>query len=219
MGSRSPFPVLAFLLLALPFVAKPSAAEETSAPPTKPSHALCWRGKPLPECRSFLITEMGVLARLDHASSEPDSRIVVMFDLGWMKNVSRREAIGFSGYALSGDTSRLGLRGRYRRWLSRHTAIDISPGILLSGENSAIDYDPPGFVVGASANLGDLIALTLEAEWSHYRDYGSGLSTSYDTRSEVSWRGGAKLGSALGVAGSAVLFGLLIYIVSTGLLE
>lgn len=228
---KAPVWIAGLLAASLLVAANPSAAEETPASPEKPTspethapekpaHALCWRGKPLAECRSFLITEMGLLVQMNRNTSNLYAESVVLtFDLGWMKNVKPREAIGFSGYALAGDVSRLGIRGRYRRWLTRHTAIDVSPGILLSGENTVTNFQAPGFVLGTTANLGDLIALTLEAEWSQYRDYGSGLTTTYGTGSDVTWRGGAKLGSALGVAGTAALFALVFYLASTGAFE
>jgi hypothetical protein len=217
VSGKVPVWMACVLLAPLLLAANPGAAEEMPATPEKPAHALCWRGKPLAECRSFLITEMGLLAQLNETTSNQyGDGVSLSFELGWMKNVSPREAIGFSGYALASDVSRMGVRGRYRRWLSRRTAIDVSPGILLSGENSATNFKAPGFVLGTSANLGDLLALTLEAEWSQYRDYGDGLTTSYETGSDVTFRGGAKLGSALGVVGTAALFALFFYWASQG---
>lgn len=181
--------------------------------------ALTWRGRPRAETGSFLITEFGVLTRIDHYPYiGGDSRMAFSFDLGWMKNISESGAVGFSGYALVSDpTSRLGLRARYRRWLSRRTSIDISPGILLSGEDSGIEYDPPGFVLGTTLNAGDLVALTVDAE------YAKNLDLVHDTpplqwekRTDVAWRAGAKLGSGLGLLGTAGLFGLVLAIGLSG---
>jgi len=183
----------------------------------KPGHGLCWRGKP--ECGSFVITEMGALYRLDDYPFQGDpSRIYLTFDAGFMKNLSKRHAVGLTGYALAGgDISRLGIRPRYRRWLSHNSSVDISPGILVSGEDPAFDYDAPGFVFGASLNEGDLVALTLETEYARYREYGDPPNVSqYQSRSDWTIRGGAKLGSALGLAGTAALFALFIYVASTG---
>ena len=176
-------------------------------------HALCWRGHPAPECRSFLITEFGILGRIDNYPFQSgESRVAFTFDLGWMKNVSDRDAVGFSGYAFASDPSaRLGIRGRYRRWLSRNTSVDLSPGVLLSGEDNIIDYDPPGLILGATLNGSDLVSLTVETEYSRFKDYGDGPFNP-KSRSDVSWRAGAKLGSGLGVAGAAALFGLFLYI-------
>ena len=181
--------------------------------------ALTWRGRPLAETRSFMITEFGVLARIDdYPYGGDDSRIQFSFDLGWMKNISPRDAVGGSGYAVVSDpTTRLGLRARYRRWLSRGSSIDVSPGVLLGGEDSAIEYDPPGFVLGATLNAGDLVALTVDAE------YAKNLDLVHDTpplqwekRTDVAWRAGAKLGSGLGLLGAAGLFGLVLYIGLSG---
>jgi hypothetical protein len=170
----------------------------------KPGHALCWRGKP--ECGSFVVTEMGALYRLDDYPFPVDVEpLVFSFDVGWMKNLDRRRAVGVTGYALANDDfTRFGIRPRYRRWLSQNTSLDISPGILLAGEDPDITYDPPGFVFGVTANAQDLIAVTLEAECARYRTYDvftgeSGAPTDWTVR------GGAKLGSGLGVVGAAIL--------------
>lgn len=182
-------------------------------------HALCWRGHPRAECRSFLITEFGVLSRLDeYPFQKGASRIAITFDAGWMKNVSERDAVGVSGHALTSDPmQRIGIRARYRRWLSRSVAFDVTPGVLLSGEDNLIDYDPPGFVLGAALNAGDLAAVTVETEYSRYRDYGSAtIPLTARTRSDVTWRAGAKLGSGLGVLGAAALAGLVLYIGLSG---
>jgi len=181
--------------------------------------ALTWRGRPLAETRSFMITEFGVLERIDdYPYLGGDSRIAISFDLGWMKNISERGAVGFSGYALVSDpTTRMGIRGRYRRWLSRKTSIDISPGVLLSGEDSGIEYDPPGFVLGATLNAGDLVALTVDAEYARNLDLVHDTPPlQWEKRTDVAWRAGAKLGSGLGLLGTAGLFGLVLAIGLSG---
>ena len=184
--------------------------------------ALTWRGHPLAETRSFLITEFGVLARIDdYPYSGGDSPIQISFDLGWMKNISPNSAAGFSGYALLFDpTTRLGIRGRYRRWLSRKTSIDISPGVLVSGEDSGIEYDPPGFVLGATLNAGDLVAVTIDAEYARNLDLvRDTLPFQWEKRTDIAWRAGAKLGSGLGLLGAAGVVGLIVYIVASGVAD
>ena len=205
-----------------PYDTEPNGRELSSGenrPSRRRIPALTWRGRPLAETRSFLITESGVLARIDdNPYIGGDSRIAFSFDLGWMKNISEHGAVGFSGYALVSDpTTRLGIRARYRRWLSQKTSIDISPGVLLGGEDSGIEYNPPGFVLGATWNAGDLVALTVDAE------YASNLDLVHDTpplqwekRTDVAWRAGAKFGSGLGLLGAAGLFGLLLAIGLSG---
>ncbi len=231
MDSRSSFPTLiasiAFLLpagIAAPDAAlaadtPDSAAKIPAASERKPGHSLCWRGRP--ECGSFVVTELGALYRLDEYDYPGmDWRVVLTFDAGYMKNLSLKDAVGVTGYALlNDDITRLGIRPRYRRWLSHDTSIDISPGILLSGEDAAIDYDPPGFVLGVTGNLRDLLALTVETEYSRYRDYGGGPGVDYQTQSDWTIRGGAKLGSGLGLAGAAAYLGLLIAVLASGAAE
>jgi len=184
----------------------------------RPIPGLTWRGRPLAETRSFMITEFGVLARIDdYPYFGGDSRTALSFDLGWMKNISESGAVGFSGYALVSDpTTRLGIRGRYRRWLSRKTSIDISPGILLGGEDTDIEYDPPGFVLGATLNSG-LVALTVDAEYAKNLDLvHDTLPLQWEERTDVAWRAGVKFGSSLGLLGAASLFALILAIGVSG---
>jgi hypothetical protein len=187
--------------------------------PSRRVPALTWRGRPLAETRSFMITEFGVLARIDdYPYGVGLSRIQVSFDLGWMKNISENTAVGFSGYTLVLDpTTRLGIRARYRRWLSRKTSLDLSPGVLLGGEDSGIEYDPPGFVLGASLNAGDLVALTVEAEYARNLDLVHDTPPfQWEKRTDIAWRAGAKFGSGIGLLGAAGFFGLILYIGLSG---
>ena len=188
-------------------------------PRPRPIPSVTWRGRPLAETRSFMITEFGVLVRIDdYPYSGGESRTAFSFDLGWMKNISKDRAVGFSGYALVSDpTTRLGIRARYRRWLSRKSSIDVSPGVLLGGEDSGIEYDPPGFVLGATFNAGDLIAFTVDAEYAKNLDLVNDTPPfQWEERSDVAWRAGAKLGSGLGILGAAALVGLVIAIGLSG---
>lgn len=150
------------------------------------------------------------------------SRTAVTFDLGWMKNIGPRQAVGFSGYAMPADpTTRLGIRARYRRWLSRKASVDVSPGVILGGEDSAIEYSPPGFVLGATFNSGDLFAVMVDAEVARNSVFAE-ESPPFVTRvdhTDLTWRAGAKLGSGLGLAGSVVLVGLVFAVLVSGAAE
>jgi hypothetical protein len=212
MGTRRFLPILALLLFAA------TAAAESGAAPDH-THALCWRGKPLPECRSFLITELGVLYRLDSDPISPGvSRLHFSFDLGWMKNVSDHAAVGATAYGLAGtEHARTGIRGRYRHWLSRESSLDFAPGVLLGGgEDSGLKFQSPGFVGAIILNQGDWVAVTVEGEYSRFRSYGyvgSGIAS--QKSSDMTWRAGAKLGSAPGTIGAILLVGAAIVIVAT----
>jgi len=189
-----------------------------SAVEAQGEHSLCWRGKPLPECRTFILTELGVYRRLDpdptHAQDGPLS---VSLDVGAAHNVSERVAVGLTGYLATGDShARVGARLRLRRWLARRVALDVSPGLIVYGsEDGGYGYRAPGVIAGASLNAGDLVALGLEAEYSRYEPqffYAPGLLN--QPIHDLSWRAGGRLGSALGVVGSLVVVGLGLYLVT-----
>src|SRR2546429_9638941 len=91
----------------------PVEAQEPSAP-AKP-HG-CFRGRPLPHCSSFWITEFGIGARLssDRSAGGP----LFGWELGGMKNQGRKNAFGAALFVeASGEGGGLGVRPRYRRWL------------------------------------------------------------------------------------------------------
>ena len=192
----------------------------SGAPRPRRTSSLTWRGHPYPETRSFLITELGLMYRLDrYPYSRFPSRTAVTFDLGWMKNVGTRHAVGFSGYAMPSDeTTRLGIRGRYRRWLSPSLSVDISPGVILGGEDGGTNYDPPGAVLGVTLNTGDLFAVMIDTELARSWEFAS-EDPPFTTRvnhTDLTWRAGAKIGSGLGFVGSLVLVGLVIAILVSG---
>jgi hypothetical protein len=97
----------------------------------------CFRGRPLPECRTFWITEAGVLYRFNLPESNHNWHETLMFnwELGLMFNRSKRYAIGGSFFLNFDDYSNntlVGFRPRYRHWLSPRISLDIAPGIILS---------------------------------------------------------------------------------------
>jgi hypothetical protein len=210
MGPRRYLGTAAFLpAAAVMLAANPSSAEETPpAPIEKPAHALCWRGKPLPECRSFLITEVGISYPLGDPIAN-GGYTVVAGDLGWMKNISERAAVGATVHArlgLADEYARAGVRARYRRWLGRRNSLDFSPGIILvSRETSTTDYYPPGFVASATFNLGTVAGLSLEADYGRYSRLELVALGAYEPRrfTDVTWRAGWKLGGVPGTIGMA----------------
>ena len=181
---------------------------------------LCWSGKPMPECRTFLITELGVYARLDDDPTQAsDNPVYFTLDLGAMKNVSPVAAVGLTAFGGSGDGhARVGARFRYRRWLSPHTSVDLAPGLLFYGsEDGGYTHQAPGLILGTTLNWRDWVALGVEVEHSRYRieGYTPGEIAAPETLSDTTWRAGGKLGSAPGVVGTAVLVGFFVYLVST----
>src|SRR5204863_210263 len=92
----------------------------------------CYRGRPLPPCRSFWITEFGLLGRLN-ALPEPRTTVDPFFrwEVGGMQNRNERTAFGATIVIEADDLgSRYGITPRYRRWLAPSLALDLSAGGL-----------------------------------------------------------------------------------------
>jgi len=209
----------AFLALSLLAAGGPvddaAAAEQVSEPEhTRHHRSLCWRGHPLTECGAFVITELGAYARIDddptHASEGP---LYFTLDVGPMWNRTPRNAVGLTAYLATGDAhARLGARVRYRRWISRTISVDVAPGVILYGsEDGGYTYQAPGFVGALSLSVGDLVGVALEMEHSGYRPYSLAIPL---VGSDTTWRVGGKLGSGLGVLGTAALVGFVVYVVA-----
>src|SRR5207249_1771837 len=117
------------LLTELPAVASARAPDSTDAP------GFSWRGRPLPECSSFLITELGIHYLLNPGpTGEREQLYFVTEDLGYMRNLNERSALGGLLH-LGGNSDRkaLGPAVRYRRWLHKAAAADVTVGLDVAG--------------------------------------------------------------------------------------
>ena len=202
-------------LVAIALAASPALAETTK------EHDLCWRGRPSPECKAFLITELGLQYRLDDdPTSGDDAREHLSVDLGYARNVSRHDAVGASYYIATGaGHDRRGLRGFYRRWLSHDVALDVAPGVLVrGGEDGIYEYQAPGAIVGLSLTWKGWLSATVEAEHARYELNGTD-PTIPSQISDTTWRAGGRLGAAPGLGGTIFLIGAVIVlgaIISSG---
>jgi len=175
------------------------------------SKAGCFRGKPSPQCQSFWITEIGLGFRLNNQQYDQYGTARLYVDFGYMKNVSPRDAWGGTLFASTEDErAQMGLRLRYRRWLSSKSALDLSPGLLLIGGGN-IDY--PGFIGSASLSLWDWIVFSLQIEMVKQRG-GWYSFTGWEpaSASRTSYYAGVSLGSYGGIAGTVgviVLIGII----------
>lgn len=142
-------------------------------------HCLCFRGSPRAHCKSFFITETGLRFNFDRDQSGDKGAIVT--ELGWMRNVSRRDAVGVSLYqGLDGTAYRIGIRPRYRRWLHNDFAVDLSAGVLLYADgvdwfkdwgHTDTEADAPGLLASISLTAYDLVGFTLQYERLTVRRY------------------------------------------------
>jgi hypothetical protein len=159
----------------------------------------CFRGEPLPACRSFWITEASYVARVtsngDIYTNEFE-RLSASLELGHLVNVSPKVAVGASVSAdvVSGLT--LGIRTRMRYWVNPSTALDFAPGLLVAGVPG-----PPRFTADLSLMYQDRIGITLRSfvlpTARYFPDGG------FTTGNRFVLYGGLKLGSKFGLLGAA----------------
>ncbi|KPK80247.1 MAG: hypothetical protein AMS25_09580 [Gemmatimonas sp. SM23_52] len=133
----------------------------------------CFRGRPLPTCRVFAITEIGFGAKL---TREPFTHGLASADLGLMVNLSQDYALGGSLYVGFEDFTdpgywRFGIKARVRRWLTPWLSLDVAPGIMgYSGEVG--DGSDLTFTSQISLSFRDQLVLTTQLEYLRYEDYG-----------------------------------------------
>lgn len=159
------------------FAALVGAALATPSPATAQT---CWRGRPLPDCTSFAITEVGFSfgSRRDSANAGGAATGHLMtWELGYMRNLGERYAVGGTAF-VEGDglgmaRLRAGLKGRYRVWLEGNRSVDVAPGVILLAEEPSTPSNPDGSLtagydlgglLAVSYNLGDLVSLTAQVE-------------------------------------------------------
>jgi hypothetical protein len=88
---------------------------------------LCFHPHPEARCSWFVVTEAGVAFSVP-ADEDPN----LTFQTGALANVAEHSAIG--GVLFAGvyqNDVRLGVRGRYRHWVTDRLTIDVAPGVLL----------------------------------------------------------------------------------------
>lgn len=185
--------------------AYPSASSPFDPEPAKPAapgyRSLRFRGGDRTRCASFLITELSVLHPVtDDVGRGAEQSTLYSGDVGWMKNVGSRSALGASAFWETGSSlNRGGARLRYRRWLGHQTSLEFSPGVVVTGDGP---FQGPGFVGQAAFNAGDLVSLVVEGEvgrfsWPDSWNRPAREVTGSSLR--VGIRGGSFVGAAAGV--------------------
>jgi len=107
---------------------------------------ICFRGQPLPACRSFWIVEMQAytpLAQSTRQVSYTGAPLTPLesfeeqleWNLGHMANITPRLAVGglFTLGTGAGSGAFAGLKGRVRRWLNGDVSLELEGGWLRTG--------------------------------------------------------------------------------------
>ncbi len=167
----------------------------------------CFRGRPINECNSFMITEVAYLKRISRNEKyEPwpgflfnnDLDFYFSADIGYMKNIGQKNAIGGTLYfGFDDNNSRLAIKPRYRRWLSHKTHLDISAGVIFFNINGYI-YKSPGFTGNVGLGISNIGTLLIQLEITPYSGLNWDNNEPFDGHETVLY-GGIKLGSYPGV--------------------
>lgn len=189
---------------------------------TPKTKSFCFRGRPLPECRYFMLTEFSILYRF---AGTPESELPMgvdvgkthlSWDLGLMRNLNEKHALGGSVFvALDGGGSRLGIKPRYRYWFNQNTSLDISGGVLLA--NSSDFTKTPGYLLGASLGYKDYFSLMTQIDVIPYEGtiFLPGGTLKDTKKNRVSGYVGAKLGSKYAITGTALVAILAVIVAAT----
>jgi hypothetical protein len=190
-----------------------SHGQSTAKPP-----GVCFRGRPTTVCRAFWVTEAGYYQRLVATGVKevlpPAQRTLAhlnshaSWEIGGMVNRGQSRAVGATVLVGFDDLGhRLGVKGRYRRWLGGHErTLDLSGGVLRAYSTDSYP-DLPAAAYGVTGDVslgwGDRIAVTAQADLLRGRS-GRAVSALY---------GGVRLGShlAIGATVIAVLVGVIVF--------
>ena len=143
---------------------------------------ICFRGKPAPYCKMFLLTETGATVR------------GLSWELGGMYNLNKRSALGATFFVSTRvyDDLAAGFKFRYRHWLNSFNgfSIDISPGLVLWTQWPDPTFRKgPTFTGHVGFNYKDMIALMVQVYVRRYRFQ----------KNKVSFSLGLKFGSYAGI--------------------
>ncbi|MCH7691575.1 MAG: hypothetical protein IIA17_11105 [candidate division Zixibacteria bacterium] len=134
--------VIAILALAVPVIGQNSNGNEGCN--------FCFRGKPKGKCCSFLIFEAGFFyyGIAESGIRRGTDDLLFTADLGLMFNNKGSSALGGSFHISAyNNIKSFGFGPRYRKWLGKGVALDLSPRLLIAG-TSAGSY--PGFAFSAA---------------------------------------------------------------------
>ncbi len=174
------------LLSPIPLLAQ-EASGQSAVSDSAPAARWCLRGRPLPACQGFWLTEFGMAQGLFGGRAASHEKLLT-WEFGMMWNRGERKALGLAMFFQEGTyAGGIGVRPRLRSWLSPTTSIDIAPGILLGSER-------PSFSGHLALNKSNL-ALT-----THVVAFRPATTDWWNPRNSWLTFVGARAGSAPGLA-------------------
>lgn len=186
--------------LSLPFAAR-GAAQETE----EPRH-FCREGRPLPACERVLVAQFTYYSRIQRFS---DLDPPYEWEVGVLVNRGATQALGATVVlGMDGSGFRAAAKGRYRRWLSRHAALDAAGGVAYARREQPASYltDPAFGVTGdVAVGLTDWVSVGVRGDllWSHI-----------DRAPAAATYGAVRLGTRPGIV--ALILGLGFVLLASG---
>src|SRR5688572_27812734 len=175
MQSRSPviarctrvIHIVACIAVVTPVSAAGSQTDTAaSTGPTTPTRSVCWKPQPLPACGAYVPTEFGYehpvasTSFMKGLAPEEDVSGRLVLSLGMMSNRGTSSALGGVLAVSTDDATGFDLRrveGRYRRWVSSRTGVDVGLGLAQKWVYSEIDdkdVRARGLTAGLGVNVG-----------------------------------------------------------------
>jgi hypothetical protein len=157
----------------------------------------------------FMITETTLIGRMD----SPSGGGSLDFDMGVMWNVGDRDALGGTLFLGGGDPydDHVGLRFRYRRWISRTASLEVAPGVIALSNSDRGSFTP-GYTLQLAVNPSRYLGLVTEVFTierrgdSPYYFYANPRPASSEVTRDTGLMGGVRIGQWPGaVTGFALL--------------
>ena len=100
----------------------------TQPPPEGSLAAPCWVPRPAPRCPAYLVTELTI--EKPFRAADDDLTVRYGWTLGPMINLGARNAVGVLGSWVESPyrSGPFRVEGRYRRWLTGSTGLDLTLG-------------------------------------------------------------------------------------------
>jgi hypothetical protein len=171
---------------------------------------LCFRGAPQARCEKFVLTEFGVGFGPVASDRRPPANAV--WEVGAMRNFHPSRAAGATVFIVYDEDSRLllGLKPRFRHWVSKRTSLDVAPGILIANLSEGMEVSMPGFSGHVALTTGDLLSLFAQAEVLHIPGTPQSSPELVGTRSAFFL--GVRTGSYIGLATGSLAAGVFRFL-------